>query len=199
MRAPGMVHTLASSSTSPQVIPRTSPERAAVRIAKASAFAAMPSRCARSTMNAGASRQSSAAWCSTAAPCRAWAAGGRDGPSSAPGSRRCAAHRLGVVEHGLDPLSQPARGLRSAVQIGFSTAITRGGVDRLHVEIAKLGIGQRRRRVLPLLPCLALRQPDRLLSISASAAALNVRTCAAARRPRLRLPVAQPGGRPSRP
>ena len=51
------------SSTSAQVIPRTSPDRAAVRIANVSAFAAMPGRFASSTKNPGACRQSSAAWC----------------------------------------------------------------------------------------------------------------------------------------
>ena len=94
-------------------MPRTSPERAAVRIANASAFAAMPSAHCQFGHERGACRQSSAGWCSTrftlarlrqqvvemAAPARRVVA--------------CAsADRRRVVQHRLDPLPHPARGLR---------------------------------------------------------------------------------------
>ena len=49
-----------------QIMPRTSPDRAAVRIVNPSARASMPDRFASSAMRAGAWRQSRAAWCLTA-------------------------------------------------------------------------------------------------------------------------------------
>jgi hypothetical protein len=49
------------SINSDPLIPRTSPERAAVRIAKASALAAVPARFRNSAIKAGATRRSRAA------------------------------------------------------------------------------------------------------------------------------------------
>lgn len=72
MRAPGIVHTarlsavevLASRLTSSHVMPRTSPDRAAVRTRKRSACAAMPLRWIRSAHQPDASTTARAGWLS---------------------------------------------------------------------------------------------------------------------------------------
>ena len=63
MRSPGTVHSLCSKSTSYQAIPRTSPERAAVRMVNCRASAPMPLCWRSSAMKGFMSRHGSAAKC----------------------------------------------------------------------------------------------------------------------------------------
>ena len=67
IRPAGTVQSLAARSTSPQVIPRTSPDLAAVKIANSRALAATPSRLRSWDMNVGISPYGRAAWCLTVA------------------------------------------------------------------------------------------------------------------------------------
>ena len=66
MRVPGIGHTAASQSISPQRMPRTSPDRQAVRIASSTARAAIPSRLRHSAMKPATSLHGRAGWCSVA-------------------------------------------------------------------------------------------------------------------------------------
>ena len=66
MRRAGTTQIAAAVSTSPQVIPRTSPVRAAVRMAKRKASAAIPTRPSSAARKAGTCCHGKAGWCATA-------------------------------------------------------------------------------------------------------------------------------------
>jgi len=82
----GMVQTPAFRSISCQVAPRTSPDRAAVRMANSSALAPLPGIPLSDTMNAPIWAYGRAAWCSTLAVLF-----GADSSTS-----RCPFHRAGL-------------------------------------------------------------------------------------------------------
>src|SRR5712691_7645304 len=164
MRPAGTVQTLASRSISPHRAPKTSPVRAAVKIANSSARAAMPSRPRRASRNSGKSSIGRAAWCSTL---RTFAAGRQDLGEVAFPLRRVrplpeASHR-GGVKHRLDAAADPARGFRLLGPDRIEHLNDQPGIDRRGGQFPQSGvnIGFERRgplrrmlRVAPACPVL---------------------------------------------
>ena len=113
IRAAGTIHSALSRSTSAQVMPRTSPERATVIARNWSARAAMPSRFARSAHQRGASASDRAGVIGRLGDLARLRQ--KLGQVAAPPGRvvaRAMPRHRRPGQHGLDAPAQPARGLR---------------------------------------------------------------------------------------